>query len=119
MHKGLHLAYTTSPHDVRSMIKAVYRASYRLALMRQEAALHTLRWIHEHGFWDGEQHVSWRLSKGMGLDGVTGVWEQHEGCLQVLAGCTGMHVCVCVCVCVCIAPVTGQMLLIVACIIEC
>ena len=32
MHKGIHRAYATAPHDVQATVKAIYSISYRLPL---------------------------------------------------------------------------------------
>ena len=81
MHKGLHRAYATSPHDIQATIKAVYSLSYRLPCTRAQAAEHVLHWIQKHTYWDGVKHGSWRLTKAVGLSDITGVWEDHSGYL--------------------------------------
>ena len=86
MHKGLHRAYATSPHDINSTIEALYSISYRLPRNRADGAGHVLRSIKKHALWANEQHSSWRLHKPMGLEGVTGVCENQTGCLETLAG---------------------------------
>ena len=86
MHKGLHRTYATSPHDINSTIKAVYSISYKLPGNRAQVAAHVSQWLTRNAFWEKGQYSSWRLATPVGLGGVTGVWENHMGCLETLAG---------------------------------
>ena len=83
MHKGVHRAYATSPHDVQATIKAMYSLSYRLPTTRAQAVEHILQ-VEKNAYWEGVQHSSRRLTKAVGLGDITGIWEQHTGCLRVL-----------------------------------
>ena len=51
MHKGLHKAHATSPHDANSTIKAVHSTSYTLLGTRTGVAQHVLRWMDRHAYW--------------------------------------------------------------------
>ena len=87
MHKGLHRAYATSPHDINSTIKAVYSISYSLPGNRAQGATHKkLAAMQCNAFWEKGKYSSWRLAAPVGLEGVTGVWENHIGYLDTLVG---------------------------------
>ena len=86
MHKGLHRAYATSPHDINGTIKAVYNISYKLLGNRAQVATHIRNWLQGNVCWENGKYSSWRLAAPVGLEGVTGVWENHIGCLDTLVG---------------------------------
>ena len=69
---------------MNSTVEAVYSISYRLPGTRASVAGHVLRRIQQHTFWENKQHSSWRLHTVVGLEGVTGVWENQTGCLETL-----------------------------------
>ena len=50
MHKALHQAYTTSPRDISSTIKAVYSISYKLPGNRAQVAAHVSQWFTRSAF---------------------------------------------------------------------
>ena len=52
MHKGLHRAYSTTQHDTRATIKAVYSISYRPAPPCRVAQL-LKAWLRKHAAWEG------------------------------------------------------------------
>ena len=86
MHKGLHRAYATSPHDINSTIEAVYNISCKLPGNRAQVTTHISQWLKRNAFREKGEYSSWRLAAPVGQEGVTGVWENHMGCLDTLAG---------------------------------
>ena len=84
MHKGIHRAYATTPHNVQATVKAVFIISYRLPLTPEEAARAVAAWLQKHACWWGESYSIWVLSRDLAVQGITQVWDTDFSCLWQL-----------------------------------
>ena len=84
MHKGVHRAYATAPHDVQATVKAVYPAPYILPASRHTVAQHISKWLRVHAYWEGGRYSSWYAPGQLALQGVTGCWCSDMACTGLL-----------------------------------
>ena len=59
MHKGLHGAFATFPHEIQATIKCAYHLSYSVPCSQGVAQQKLLAWLKHHAYWEGGKYSSW------------------------------------------------------------